>query len=46
MALIVLFLLVHVLLALAVPKTLAAMITGGPPVDDDSRRPPTSGGQS
>jgi len=46
MALIVLFLLVHVLLALAVPKTLAAMITGGPPVDDDSRWPPTSGGQS
>jgi thiosulfate reductase cytochrome b subunit len=43
MALIVLFLLVHVLLALAVPKTLAAMITGGPPVDDNNR-PPTSGG--
>jgi thiosulfate reductase cytochrome b subunit len=43
MALIVLFLLVHVLLALAVPKTLAAMITGGPPVDDDSRSTPASG---
>ena len=35
MALIVLFLLVHVALALLVPKTLAAMITGGPVVDDD-----------
>ena len=44
MALIVLFLVVHVLLALAVPKTLAAMITGGPLVDDDRRPPPTSGG--
>jgi len=43
MALIVGFLLVHVLLALAVPKTVAAMITGGPPVDDDSRPPPTFG---
>jgi thiosulfate reductase cytochrome b subunit len=43
MALIVGFLLVHVLLALAVPKTLAAMITGGPPVVDDSQPPPTSG---
>jgi thiosulfate reductase cytochrome b subunit len=43
MALIVGFLLVHVLLALAVPKTLAAMISGGPPVDGDSRPPPASG---
>jgi thiosulfate reductase cytochrome b subunit len=43
MALIVGFLLVHVLLALAVPKTLAAVITGGPPVVDDSQPPPTSG---
>jgi thiosulfate reductase cytochrome b subunit len=42
MALIVAFLLVHVLLALAVPKTLAAMITGGPPVEDE-RRPPATG---
>jgi thiosulfate reductase cytochrome b subunit len=42
MALIVGFLFIHVLLALAVPKTLAAMITGGPPVDD-ARRPPASG---
>ena len=33
MALIVLFLLVHVVLALAVPRTLVAMVTGGPPVD-------------
>ena len=42
MALIVAFLFIHVLLALAVPKTLAAMITGGPPVDDE-RQPPASG---
>src|SRR6185312_5636928 len=44
MSLIVGFLIVHVLLALAVPKTLAAMITGGPPIVDDSRPPPASGG--
>jgi thiosulfate reductase cytochrome b subunit len=33
MAAIVAFLLVHVILALIVPRTLIAMITGGPPVD-------------
>jgi thiosulfate reductase cytochrome b subunit len=44
MALIVLFLVVHVALALVVPKTLAAMVTGGPVVDDERRPPPTSGG--
>ncbi len=33
MALIVGFLVVHIALALLVPRTLAAMITGGPPVD-------------
>lgn len=38
MALIVAFLLVHVVLALAVPKTLVAMINGGPPVDE-ARQP-------
>jgi thiosulfate reductase cytochrome b subunit len=43
MALIVGFLLVHVALALLVPKTLGAMITGGPPVDDEGK-PPVSGG--
>jgi len=36
MALIVLFLVVHVALALLVPKTLAAMVTGGPAVEDDA----------
>jgi len=35
MALIVGFLVVHVALALVVPKTIAAMITGGPVVDDE-----------
>jgi thiosulfate reductase cytochrome b subunit len=44
MALIVLFLVVHVALALVVPKTLAAMVTGGPVVDDERRPPPISGG--
>jgi hypothetical protein len=34
MALIVGFLVVHVALALLVPKTIGAMITGGPEVDD------------
>jgi hypothetical protein len=34
MAAIVGFLTVHVLLALLVPKTIGAMITGGPRVDD------------
>ena len=36
MALIVGFLLVHVALALLVPKTIGAMVTGGPVVDDDN----------
>jgi thiosulfate reductase cytochrome b subunit len=44
MALIVLFLVVHVALALVVPKTLAAMVTGGAVVDDERRPPPISGG--
>ncbi len=44
MALIVLFMVVHVVLALAVPKTLAAMITGGPQVNGDERAPPTASG--
>jgi len=35
MALIVGFLVVHVALALVVPKTIAAMITGGPVIDDE-----------
>ena len=38
MALIVGFLVVHVALALVVPKTIAAMITGGPVVDDAKAR--------
>jgi thiosulfate reductase cytochrome b subunit len=45
MALIVLFLVVHVALALAVPKTLGAMLTGGPVVDDANRLRPASGGE-
>ena len=36
MALIVGFLVVHVVLALTVPKTIGAMLTGGPVVDDDA----------
>ncbi len=36
MALIVGFLVVHVGLALLVPKTIGAMLTGGPEVDDDA----------
>jgi thiosulfate reductase cytochrome b subunit len=44
MALIVFFLGVHVALALFVPKTLAAMVTGGPAVDDGRQPPPASGG--
>jgi thiosulfate reductase cytochrome b subunit len=44
MALIVFFLVVHVALALLVPKTFGAMITGGPVVDDDRPPPPASGG--
>jgi thiosulfate reductase cytochrome b subunit len=37
MALIVFFLVVHVVLALLVPKTLGAMLTGGPVVDDEQK---------
>ena len=46
MALIVLFLVVHVALALLVPKTLVAMITGGPRGRRrmPPRQPPTSDG--
>jgi thiosulfate reductase cytochrome b subunit len=40
MALIVLFLAVHIALALLVPRTLLAMITGGPPVDAAGDSPP------
>jgi len=36
MALIVGFLVVHIMLALTVPKTIGAMLTGGPVVDDDA----------
>jgi thiosulfate reductase cytochrome b subunit len=43
MALIVGFLVVHVALALFVPKTIGAMITGGPVVDDGRQPPPASG---
>jgi thiosulfate reductase cytochrome b subunit len=44
MALIVFFLVVHVALALFVPKTIGAMIIGGPEVDDGRQPPPASGG--
>ena len=40
MAAIVLFLLVHVALALLVPKTLVAMVTGGPELDTPPRAVP------
>jgi hypothetical protein len=40
MAAIVLFLLVHVALALLVPKTLVAMVTGGPELDAAPRAVP------
>jgi thiosulfate reductase cytochrome b subunit len=43
MALIVFFIVVHVALALVVPKTLTAMVTGGPEVDDGRRPAPASG---
>jgi hypothetical protein len=36
----VLFLLVHVALALLVPKTLVAMVTGGPELDAPPRAAP------
>ena len=36
MSAIVLFLIVHVALALLVPKSLVAMLTGGPVVRDDA----------
>jgi thiosulfate reductase cytochrome b subunit len=45
MALIVFFLVVHVALALFVPKTIAAMVTGGPEVDDGYRSRPASEGE-
>ena len=45
MALIVFFLVVHVALALFVPKTIAAMVTGGPEVDDGNRSRPASEGE-
>ena len=40
MAAIVAFLVVHVALALIVPRTIAAMVTGGPDVDDPSAATP------
>ena len=40
MAAIVLFLVVHVALALLVPKTLVAMVTGGPELDATQRAVP------
>jgi thiosulfate reductase cytochrome b subunit len=46
MAAIVLFLVVHVLLALLVPKTLLAMITGGPRVGPVSPSPAALAAQS
>ena len=42
MAAIVLFLLVHVALALLVPKTLVAMVTGGPELDAPPRAAPSA----
>ena len=42
MTAIVLFLVVHVALALLVPKTIGAMVTGGPDVPDAERPPPLS----
>ncbi len=38
MSAIVAFILVHVTLALLVPQSLVAMVTGGPVVDDDAPR--------
>jgi thiosulfate reductase cytochrome b subunit len=46
MALIVLFFIVHVALALLVPRTLAAMLTGGPPVEEEREPSPVSGERS
>lgn len=46
MAAIVLFLVVHVALALLVPRTLAAMVTGGPEVDAASRQAPPEASHS
>ena len=40
MTAIVLFIVVHVTLALIVPRTLVAMVTGGPVVDKASRTHP------
>jgi thiosulfate reductase cytochrome b subunit len=42
MAAIVAFLVVHVLLALVVPKTVGAMITGGPCVDPTTDHAPSA----
>jgi hypothetical protein len=39
MAAIVGFLLVHISLALLVPRSLVAMVTGGPVVDDEAEHP-------
>jgi thiosulfate reductase cytochrome b subunit len=39
MAAIVAFLVIHIALALLVPKTIGAMVTGGPRVDDSSTEP-------
>jgi thiosulfate reductase cytochrome b subunit len=42
MAAIVLFLVIHVALALLVPKTIGAMVTGGPP-EPEAKNEPASG---
>jgi hypothetical protein len=42
MAAIVAFLIVHVSLALLVPRTIGAMLTGGPRVDDTKPTPATA----
>jgi hypothetical protein len=39
MAAIVAFLVIHIALAMIVPKTIGAMITGGPAVDQDEQQP-------
>jgi hypothetical protein len=39
MSAICLFIAVHVTLALLVPRTLVAMVTGGPPVRDPAPKP-------
>jgi thiosulfate reductase cytochrome b subunit len=42
MAAIVAFVVIHVVLALIVPKTIGAMITGGPDVDSTGKTPPAA----